>query len=132
MTKSQNPTWGLVIGIWDFGMPRPIAITLDRTRRLLIISWEKAHQSESPLAGLREACPCVECRGGHENMGAPPDPDVFNLIPLAPTKSYAVTKIIPVGNYALQPEWSDGHHTGIYTWAYLRGLCPCAECRKRR
>jgi len=43
-----------------------------------------------------------------------------------------VTKIIPVGNYALQPEWSDGHHTGIYTWAYLRGLCPCAECRKRR
>jgi DUF971 family protein len=65
-------------------------------------------------------------------MGAPPDPDVFNLIPLAPTKSDVVTKIIPVGNYALQPEWSDGHHTGIYTWAYLRGLCPCAECRKRR
>ncbi|MBF8284132.1 MAG: hypothetical protein HW378_3047 [Anaerolineales bacterium] len=113
-------------------MPRPTAITLDRTRKLLIISWDEGHQSEYPLAGLREACPCVECRGGHENMGAPPDPDVFNLIPLAPTKSYGVTKIIPVGNYALQPEWSDGHHTGIYTWAYLRGLCPCAECRKRR
>jgi len=112
-------------------MPRPTAITLDRSRQVLIIPWDDGHTSEYPLAGLREACPCVECRGGHEHMGQPPDPDVFS-IPLTPSKSYVVTRLLPVGNYALQPEWEDGHHTGIYTWPYLRGLCPCAECRAKR
>ena len=112
-------------------MPRPTAITLDRKRKLLIIPWDDGHRSEYPLAGLREACPCVECRGGHENMGKPPDPDVFNLT-LTPAKSYEVTRLMPVVNYALQPEWSDGHHAGLFTWAYLRGLCPCEECREKR
>src|SRR5436853_7915056 len=106
-------------------MPRPTAIKLDRSRRVLIIPWDDGHTSEYPLAGLREACPCVECRGGHENMGQPPDPNVFS-IPLTAAKSYTITRLLPVGNYALQPEWEDGHHTGLYTWSYLRGLCPCA------
>ena len=110
-------------------MPRPTAIRLDRTRRVLIIPWDDGHLSEYAWAGLREACPCVECRGGHENMGAAPDPDVFKSIPLSPAKSYDLVRVSPVGNYALQPEWSDGHHTGLYTWGYLRGLCPCDECR---
>jgi DUF971 family protein len=34
-----------------------------------------------------------------------------------------------VGRYALQFLWSDGHDTGIYPYDYLRGLCPCEECR---
>jgi DUF971 family protein len=65
-------------------------------------------------------------------MGAPPDPDALLNIPLTPAKSYVVTRILPVGHYAIQPEWEDGHHTGIYTWPYLRGLCPCEECRTKR
>jgi DUF971 family protein len=112
-------------------MTRPTAIQLDRARRVLIIPWDDGHISEYPLAGLREACPCVECRGGHENMGTPPDPDIFLSIPLQPAKSYEIVRIAPVGNYAIQPEWKDGHHTGLYTWPYLRGLCPCDECRAK-
>ena len=112
-------------------MPRPTAIQLDRTQRVLNIDWDEGHHSRYPLAGLREACPCVECRGGHENMGRPADPDIFNSIPLVPAKSYELTRIAPVGNYAIQPEWGDGHHTGMYTWPYLRALCPCDECRAR-
>ncbi len=110
---------------------RPLSITLDRPRQMLVIPWDDGHKSEYPLSGLREACPCVECRGGHENMGAPPDPNVMLLIPLAPTKNYKIAKLLPVGNYALQPEWDDGHHSGIYTWNYLRDLCACAECRAK-
>src|SRR6185437_11717640 len=34
----------------------------------------------------------------------------------------------PVGHYALHFEFSDGHTTGIYTWEYLRSLCPCPDC----
>ena len=110
---------------------RPTAIKLDRGRGILVVPWDDGHVSEYPLMGLREACPCVECRGGHENMGGPPDPSVMDVIPLSPVKSYKVTRIVPVGNYAIQPEWEDGHHTGIYTWAYLRGLCPCEACRAK-
>jgi DUF971 family protein len=36
--------------------------------------------------------------------------------------------VAPVGNYALQFVWSDGHETGIYTFEYLRKLCPCSQC----
>jgi DUF971 family protein len=36
--------------------------------------------------------------------------------------------VTPVGNYALQFGWSDGHNTGIYSFEYLRALCPCPRC----
>lgn len=113
-------------------MPRPTSITLDRQRQMLVIPWDDQHVSEYPLAGLREACPCVECRGGHANMGQVPNPDDLLNIPLTPAKSYVITRLAPVGNYALQPEWEDGHHSGIYTWNYLRALCPCAICQAQR
>lgn len=113
-------------------MPRPTAIQLNRAEKKLIIPWDDGHRSEYPLDILREACPCVECRGGHANMGKPPDVDDLLLhIPLARTKSYEIARLVPAGNYAIQPEWTDGHSTGIYTWQYLRDLCPCPECRAK-
>jgi DUF971 family protein len=33
-----------------------------------------------------------------------------------------------VGKYALKFSWSDRHDLGIYSWFYLREVCPCAEC----
>lgn len=111
---------------------RPTGITLDKNRRLMIVPWSDGHTSEYPWAGLREACPCAECRGGHEGMGAPPDPDVFTMIPLKPSPSYGVKGLQLAGNYALQIEWDDGHAYGIYTWEYLRGLCPCEGCTSKR
>ncbi|HLB45595.1 MAG TPA: DUF971 domain-containing protein [Anaerolineales bacterium] len=107
-------------------MPKPTVIQISKSRRVLIIPWDDGHQSEYPWDGLRLACPCAECKGGHENMGAPPDPTVFDL---TPTQSYELIGADLVGNYALQPLWADGHRYGLYTWEYLRGLCPCEECR---
>lgn len=108
---------------------RPTAIQISKSRRVLVIPWDDGHLSEYPFDGLRAACPCVTCRGGHEAMGAPPDPNVFAL---APQQTYELAGADLVGNYALQPLWEDGHHYGLYTWDYLRGLCPCVECRARR
>jgi len=34
-----------------------------------------------------------------------------------------ITELIPVGNYALQLVFSDGHDSGIFSWTYLRELC---------
>ncbi len=38
----------------------------------------------------------------------------------------------PVGRYAIRFIFHDGHQTGIYSWEYLRDVCPCAECKAGR
>lgn len=101
---------------------KPSSITLDKSKAELAISWEDGLVSRYPLAQLREACPCVECRGGHANMGMAFAPD--DLLALTPARSYQIAGLSAVGNYALQPSWDDGHNTGIYTWEYLRHLSP--------
>lgn len=62
-------------------------------------------------------------------MGPEYDPD---LIELKPSRSYEVRDLQAVGNYALQFQWSDGHTAGIYSWQYLRRICPCPSCRAER
>lgn len=106
-------------------MVHPKGITLNKNEGFLEIIWSDGNTCRYPLGELREACPCVECRGGHQFMGREHDP--ANLLTLTPKRSYAVTTLDLVGNYALQPSWDDGHHTGIYTWDYLRRLCPTGE-----
>jgi len=101
---------------------RPTRIDVNRSESYLEIEWEDGAVCRYPLSHLREACPCVECRGGHENMGAANLPD--NILTLQPMRSYGIEGIEPVGNYAIQPLWDDGHQTGIYTWGYLRRICP--------
>jgi DUF971 family protein len=108
--------------------PRPKAINLnkqDTNNLFLEIIWDDDVTCQYPLSHLREACPCVECRGGHQFMGMQYAPD--NLLELKPAGSYDITEIHAVGNYAIQPLWDDGHSTGIYTWEYLRHICPKPE-----
>ncbi|MBN1565876.1 MAG: DUF971 domain-containing protein [Anaerolineae bacterium] len=100
----------------------PTNITLEQSAGLLIIDWSDGKTCRYPVGPLRMACPCVECRGGHENMGRHTDPDT--LLDLVPTQAYQVERLELVGNYALQFFWDDGHHTGIYTWDFLYRLCP--------
>ncbi len=100
----------------------PVAVNVYRETALLEIRWSDDTVCTYPLSHLREACPCVECRGGHEKMGRAHDPD--SILVLKPKRAYGLVNLYPVGNYALQPEWDDGHHTGIYSWEYLRRLCP--------
>ncbi|NDJ61577.1 MAG: DUF971 domain-containing protein [Chloroflexi bacterium] len=103
---------------------QPKAVTLNKTEGYLEITWIDDLVCRYPLPQLREACPCVECRGGHEHMGRASDPENLLTIPLTPARSYAIETVAMVGNYALQPVWADSHDTGIYTWDYLRHLCP--------
>jgi DUF971 family protein len=106
--------------------PKPTKIQVSRSQRLLIIEWDDGHRSEYPLRGLRAACPCAECKGGHANMGAPGNPGMLEL-PVESASASEVDQIQVVGNYALQIVWKDGHSFGIYPWGYLRELCPCGQ-----
>lgn len=103
-------------------MLKPESITLNKGEGYLQIIWNDGEECRYPVPQLREACPCAECRGGHEYMGRAYDPD--DILTLTPARSYTITDLQLVGNYALQPIWDDGHNSGFYTWDYLKRLCP--------
>jgi len=96
----------------------------------LTIIWNDGHESTYPFSLLRHACPCAECRGGHDKMSAEPDPNVF-LLPVEDSRATRLQNIEAVGTYAMTIEWEDGHHYGIYNWNYLRKLCPCPQCQSQ-
>lgn len=102
---------------------KPKKISVSKSEATLLIEWQDGEQSIYPLAGLRAACPCAQCKGGHSNMGKPASPEMLE-IPLLPNASIELKGIEKIGNYALQFVWGDGHTYGIYSWDLLRGLTP--------
>jgi DUF971 family protein len=104
--------------------PHPTNIQADRTARRLTITWNDDHTTSYPFDGLRLACPCVECKGGHAKMGHVTPPSVVQN---APNLGIQLEDLQAVGSYALQPLWSDGHSTGMYTWELLRALDPAGS-----
>lgn len=100
----------------------PANIEADRETAILTIDWNDGQRCSYTFDLLRSACPCAQCRGGHENMKSEPDDDVF-VIPLMATTATKLRNVSAVGNYAINLEWEDGHNYGMYNWHYLRVLC---------
>jgi len=98
--------------------PVPSAIAQAGPDRLRIV-WQDGHESLYAVRDLRLACRCAHCV--EEMTGRP------LLRPEGVPDDVKPVRISAVGRYALSFAWSDGHDTGIYTYEYLRGLCPCAE-----
>lgn len=107
---------------------KPTDITANRRLSELTITWDDGHKSTYSFSLLRHACPCAECRGGHDKMSTDPDPSVFLMAEEDSTATH-LQQIEAVGSYAITIQWEDGHHYGIYNWDYLRALCPCQICR---
>ena len=95
------------------------------------IEWRDGHISRYSIAALRAACPCATCQDLHGEGQSPtrmPEPPPANVLPLYKPTGATLTAVKPVGRYALNFIFSDGHSTGIFTWEYLRGLCRCEAC----
>ncbi|MFQ5894403.1 MAG: gamma-butyrobetaine hydroxylase-like domain-containing protein [Nitrospinota bacterium] len=108
---------------------RPTDLTLDKRVRELRVEWADGHQSAFPFEYLRKLCPCATCR--EEREAARQNP--LHLLRVAPTEGpLDVRQASQVGHYALQFVWSDGHGTGIYSYDFLRAICPCEECERAR
>jgi len=80
----------------------------------LAIGWADGAESLINVRALRLACGCANCID--EWSGQP------LLEPESVPVDVAPRGIQPVGRYAIQIEWSDGHNTGIYPFERLRGL----------
>jgi DUF971 family protein len=102
--------------------PRNIAVA----GRELALAWADGHESFLPFDDLRRTCPCALCRGQRE---APPDP--LRIVKAPALGQIAISRLVPVGAYAVQIVWSDGHDTGIHSFEALRSACPCADCTGR-
>jgi len=92
--------------------------------RRLGIDWNDGHAGVYDVRALRLACPCAQCVD--EVSGRKILDDASIPADIKPVL------IEPVGRYALQIEWSDGHRTGLYTYEQLAALCPCPECSAKR
>lgn len=93
--------------------PRPASLNLDHDGTLRI-RWDDGDTSALPPHWLRARCPCAGCVeewSGKRTFGD--DQVALDVKPKG---------LLPVGNYAIQIDWSDGHTTGIYSWDYLLKL----------
>ena len=83
----------------------------------LAIAWSDGEESYISIETLRRACPCASCQGEPDAAGRVIKPQVSYS-----ERSFLLDRYHPVGGYALQLRFGDGHGTGIYSFSYLRGL----------
>jgi DUF971 family protein len=98
------------------------------------IAWKDGHRSHYSFSYLRDACPCALCDEERAKSGrapgAPPQTPPGQL-PMYREPAQPL-EAAPVGKYAIRFAWKDGHQHGIYSWEYLREVCPCEACRAER
>jgi DUF971 family protein len=90
----------------------PTGITLHQKSRLLEIAFSDGRSFKLPYEFLRVHSPSAEVRGHG------PGQEVLQV----GKRQVDIKTLDPVGSYAVQPLFSDGHGTGIYSWAYLYEL----------
>jgi DUF971 family protein len=95
------------------------------------ITWADGHASHYDFAYLREHCPCALCNDERQKKRdakfQPSGPASSTLLPMYKPK-LAAKSAHAVGNYALQIDFNDGHTAGIFSFDYLRTICPCELC----
>jgi ATP-binding protein involved in chromosome partitioning len=96
-------------------MPSLMPYAITRRDDGLAIEWEEgAPETFYPARTLRLACPCAACV---EEMSGRP-----LLDPRTVAADIRPLSLSLVGTYGLKVAWSDGHSTGIYTFARLRSM----------
>ncbi|HQC42596.1 MAG TPA: DUF971 domain-containing protein [Verrucomicrobiota bacterium] len=94
-------------------------LQMDLVAEELAIRWNDGTEQFISLEDLRKKCPCAWCE---KNAIAPSQVQKDSHSPLYSKESYQIRSIVPVGGYALQLTWGDGHASGIYSYDYLRKI----------
>jgi DUF971 family protein len=93
----------------DTGTPQPVEIKLHQKSAILEVSFADGRAFRLPAEFLRVYSPSAEVRGHG------PGQEVLQT----GKRDVAIQAVEPVGNYAVQLRFSDGHDTGIYSWELL-------------
>jgi len=99
------------------------------------IAWSDGHKSHYDFEYLRAQCPCATCNDERARKA-----DAAAMNPAVPAQAASVLPMYkpnarargaqPVGQYAIKIDFSDGHSTGIFSFDFLRTICPCADCAR--
>ena len=92
--------------------PSPTDIVLHTASRVLEIAFDDGARFRLPFEFLRVYSPSADVRGhgpGQETLQEG-------------KRNVTIDELRPVGHYAIQPTFSDGHDSGIYAWDYLYEL----------
>jgi DUF971 family protein len=89
--------------------PTPEAMTVHGQSRVLEVTFSDGAQFRIPFELMRIYSPSAEVQGHG------PGQEVLQT----GKRDVELTALEPVGNYAVQPTFSDGHDTGIFSWDYL-------------
>jgi len=89
--------------------PTPRALTVHSQSRVLEVSFSDGAEFRIPFELMRIYSPSAEVQGHG------PGQEVLQT----GKRDVELTALEPVGNYAVQPTFSDGHDTGIFSWDYL-------------
>jgi DUF971 family protein len=94
------------------GTPTPTQIVVHTRSRVLELGFSDGASFRLPFELLRVYSPSAEVRGHG------PGQEVLQV----GKREVGVSAVEPVGHYAIQPHFDDGHSTGIYSWDYLYWL----------
>jgi DUF971 family protein len=89
--------------------PTPTSITVRQQSRVLDVSFDDGKAFRIPFELMRVYSPSAEVQGHG------PGQEVLQT----GKRDVGLVDLTPVGNYAVQPTFSDGHDTGIFSWDYL-------------
>ncbi|MFL6659760.1 MAG: gamma-butyrobetaine hydroxylase-like domain-containing protein [Massilia sp.] len=90
----------------------PTALTVHQKSRVLDIAFDDGREFSLPFELLRVYSPSAEVRGHGQGQ------EVLQV----GKREVGITGVEPVGNYAIQPTFTDGHNTGLFSWDYLYKL----------
>jgi DUF971 family protein len=92
--------------------PQPTALTVHQASRVLEVSFDDGNTYRIPFELMRVYSPSAEVQGHG------PGQEVLQT----GKREVEIVEIAAVGHYAVQPRFSDGHDTGIFSWGYLYQL----------
>lgn len=92
--------------------PQPTDIVLHGASKTLEVSFDNAQSFRLPFELLRVYSPSAEVQGHG------PGQEVLQT----GKRNVGILSLEPVGNYGVQPSFSDGHNSGIFSWDYLHFL----------
>ena len=104
MTKSAMPS--------DKNNPWPSEIRLNPDRDVLTVAFDDGSRFELRAEYLRVESPSAEVRG---HGGGP-------KLPVLGKEHVKISRLEPVGNYAVRIIFDDGHDSGLYSWDFLAEL----------
>jgi DUF971 family protein len=92
--------------------PTPTDITVHQQSRVLEIAFSDGAHFRIPFELMRVYSPSAEV------MGHGPGQEVLQT----GKREVGITALEPVGHYAIRPQFSDGHDSGLFSWDYLYQL----------